>query len=223
MKHFFLFFILIVKVFPVFAMYLGNPVHPSFPKKGFFSQDKYPFTAQVAYVKDHVFKKAFKPLELTRNANQARLTANWQNFLEIFVSAGEEKIGFKNEKASELRRGVLNWSLGGRALLIEWGSLSFCASGGYLTSYPEIDAQSCRYSEWEIGLGLAKSVDFFSFYALGGFSKGFLYFSDARFVSSQPYLLALGASFFTKKGFSANGELRFFGEKALGFDFEFKF
>jgi len=207
-------------------MYLGNPANPSFTQKGFFTQDKYLLSAKLAYIKDHVFKKSFKtlePLELTRNANQACITANWKNFLELFAAIGQEKIGYKQEKASQLRHAVLDWSLGGRALIIEWGSVALCASGGYLTAYPEIRRMPSKYTEWEIALGLVKNVEFFSFYALGGFSRGFLYLQDQRLQTENPFLLALGASFFTKKGLCANGELRFFGETALGFDFEFKF
>lgn len=226
-KQKFFFLYLCLKTLPVFCLYLGNPASPSMPQKGFFIKKDVPVSLKVSYAKDHVFTKNFKKdasLALTRNANLGVVTLNWTGYLELYGAAGQEKIGFKNEKAHLLKEAVLDWSIGGKAILIEWGKVALCTTGAYLTSYPNPDNHRNTYNEWEIGLGLARNIEYFSLYALGGFSKAY-YSLDHQIAlkNTNPFLLALGASFFTKKAFVMNGELRFFGETALGFDFAFRF
>lgn len=209
-----------------FSLYLGNPASPDMPCCGLFLNQEFVLGAKAAYAKDRVFSKKFSrnpTLELTRNANMAVVVINWKNFLELYGAIGQEKIGFKQETASLLKEAVLDWSFGGKAIIIEWGSVSLCGTGAYLESYPRSFRTYNTYQEWEIGLGLTRKIDYFSLYALGGFSKAYLSYDKILLKNINPFLLALGASFFTKKGFSANGELRFFSETALGFDFSLKF
>jgi hypothetical protein len=196
------------------------------PCRGLFLNQEFALGAKAAYAKDHVFSKKFSrnsALELARNANMAVVVINWKNFLELYGAIGQEKIGFKQEMASLLKEAVLDWSCGGKAILIQWGNLSLCGAGAYLESYPRSFHTYNTYQEWEIGLGLTRKIDYFSLYALGGFSKAYLSYDKIFLKNINPFLLALGSSFFTKKGFSANGELRFFSETALGFDFSLKF
>ncbi len=221
---FFLFFICF-NISRGFSLYLGNPLSPDMPSQGLFLNQELALGAKGAYAKDHVFSKKFSrnpTLELARNANMAVVVINWKNFLELYGAIGQEKIGFKQEKAALLKEAVLDWSCGGKAIFIQWGNLSLCGAGAYLESYPRSCGAYSTYQEWEIGLGLARKIDFFCLYALGGCSKAYLSYDKITLKNTNPFLLALGASFFTRKGFSANGELRFFSETALGFDFSLK-
>jgi hypothetical protein len=208
-----------------FSLYLGNPASPDMPYQGLFLHQELALGCKAAYAKDHVFSKKFSrnpTLELARKANMALVVINWKNFLELYGAIGQEKIGFKQETASLLKEAVLDWSFGGKAIIIEWGNISLCGAGAYLESYPRSWNSNNTYQEWEISLGLARNIDYFSLYALGGFSKAYLSYDKITLKNINPFLLALGVSFFTKKGFSANGELRFFSETALGFEFSLK-
>ena len=220
-------FLIFLHLPKVFSLYLGNPAAASFPDRGMFIATNYALGISVAYAKDHVFKKKFHAnpsLELVRNANHAVALFNWNQRIEFYGAVGEESIGFKNQTAQTLKEKAIDWSIGGSAVLMEWGKICVCAAGAYLQTYPPAGSHSNLYQEWEIGLSLCKRIDYFSFYALGGFSKAYYRYRNDEFLkSAHPFLLSLGASFFTKKAFSMNGELRFFGETALGFDFAFKF
>ena len=205
-----------------YCQYLSNPSSPAFPWKGFFISDEAFFGLKIGYQKDRVFKKEFKNsmLELARNANQGVATLNFNDRVEVFGVVGEDKINI--EKTGLLKKNSFEWGAGMKSILLSADTLFFSLAAGYLVSYLPKDFLFESNKEWQLELSLCKRIEYFTFYASGAYSKGFLKGYPEKISTSNPYILIVGGSFFTKNGFSMNGELRFFGELGLGFDFNIR-
>lgn len=237
-KIFYAFFVVVVC--KVHGLYQGNPSSCDFPQLGFFISEESAISAKLGYQIDSVFNRKMEIMNqrldvkrLSSLANEAVLTLNVVDRLEIFTTLGVMKMSLKRKTLSKTNielqsNNSFTWSIGGRALLIFWDKTSLGVAGGYLVSYPHFEHRAShhsKYNEWQVELALSQKIDPVSFYLGGSYSYSQLGVTnlDIIYKSRNNLSMVIGCSIFANKGFSTNIEAKFFGEISLGGSLDFRF
>lgn len=234
------------------ALFLGNPDHPELVEQGMWMCN-YPWVGgDLGYQLDHVFNRRVKPQSGSGEAigpfkmrfNQGIVTVSGLNRAEIYTSLGIVEMDFTGRS----RMGSLTqfqtddrftWGIGGRVILSEWQGIVFGVEGAYqqaqfhfsptqqLAGIASAIKAGMHYHEWQLGAGMATTVDWFTPYIAAKYSAfiGNMHSGGDRLKlrSIEHFGLVLGFSLAAKRAFSLTVEARLFDEESISGAWSFKF
>lgn len=203
---------------PLLAMYQSNPMAPELIDEGFVLSPEYFLGLKVGYQFDQVFNRYMGVTNSSGHvddssifANRGVVTANIMDRVEVWGSGGAAIFHFSNQvnptpdiggPAQKIDYKTNNdwiWGVGGRAAIVSWNNVSLGASASYQASSPKVrwntnngvpfsSKARFRYSEWQVGIGVAYKIQMFIPYLGGTYSmaKACLHHIPAGAIQSSP-------------------------------------
>ena len=264
MKKIFCIFVYLIISKSLLALPCGNPSSPHIIEEGFIISPASWVNCRMGYEGNFVSNRRLEKSEFNNridnfeiDMNAGSFTVNVQNRLDLFVIVGESRFQSywrfmeMDETPSRVEfetKYRLAWAGGGRAVFFDWGKVSLGLEGRYLSSNPnilwltkngapvEFDKTKCRYSEWQLDLGITYQADLFIPYLGIKYSKakakvknidevviGELETNYISMKSRRKVGMMVGCGISNGKYFLLNIEARLFDEDAASVSGEFRF
>lgn len=243
----------------VHALYSGNPDEAELLDGGLFLPRDDSFGVKLGYQGDLVFDRKMHATSgvqgdvdtFESRMNQAVLSVNFMNRLELFGSAGSMKayLSFRPNEEGKRREfqthEQFTWGGGGRALLLNWGNAHVGASGSYQYAKLPINWDAVngetfsshatmKYWEWQAAGLIAYRVEIFDPYAGVSYSSAeailyhigedlHLHHKRVKMKNRERIGLILGCSLTASRVVDLNIEVRLFDEEAVSIAGNMKF
>ena len=263
-KYLFFFFSLIV-CNVVFPLPSNNPSSPHIIEEGVCVSSASWADFRIGYEGNFVANRRMRKANITNDRidnfaldmNGGSFTLNIQKRFDMYAIGGEARIKSywryteANQSISRIDMETkYHWAYAGgaRAVFFEWGNTSLGMGGRYFVTHPRIlwmtkngeplvfDKAKCRYSEWQIDLGVSYLVDIFIPYLGVKYSWAKARVSSIpgqviadeednrlRMKSRRKVGMMVGCSVSSGKIFFLNIEARLFDEEAATVTGEFCF
>jgi major outer membrane protein len=251
MKKIFSTLLLIVLFANAHALYLGNPDSPDAVPEGFFIPEDAFIGVKAGYQVDYVFDKGLKSYagasarvdQFQAMLNQGVITFDLVERIEVYGSVGAMEASFSHRPGPEHYRreyqtnDKLTWGVGGRILIYQWREISLGLAGGFQWANPDIKWDSLNgeafttgakmlYREWQVGLGISRTVDMFIPYGAIKYSNVSarvvslrsnldLDTSHFRMTNRDHFGIVLGCTLTPGRYFDVTVESRMIDEQAL--------
>lgn len=258
-------FILLLPLFSLklLAFEADSPASPSIIKDGFLTSSGAWGSIRTGYEGDFILnarmeKNGFGRVDSFKyDSNSGVAVLNLMKRLDIFgiFGAGHVKANWRIEpEANSFSRIEIEtknsfaWSIKAKAILFEWGNTSLGFGGRYGSCRPALSwmtkngelldssGASLHFKEWQVDLGVAHKIDFFTPYVSAKYSRAtaFLFTQQSEAVSDsglpslkmhnrQRFGAVIGCDLSNGKIFRLNLEARLFDEEALSASAEFRF
>lgn len=242
---------------------MGNPYLPEIPEKGFFLDKDFPLSIKAGYQGSFVAQRqldlkgeSISPLpqreSLTYHVNMGVVSVGFYDRVEAYAGLGVGKFLMSGPIDFSIVRSASNenflWEGGGRVLLIFWKGTSLGVSAGYQRAGPDMDwltindapgstkGSELNYSQWQVAIGIAHKIGFFSPYIGGSYSyvkykigtpvyKTILHDtkSSKTYQNKKKLSLIVGASLTATEIINLDIEIKTFAEKSLTISSCFRF
>lgn len=232
------------------ALYVGNFAEPQLIDKGFFLPQDTLFDVKIGYQQDWVYDRRLQAYDQIDNKidrftywmQQGVVAINFLDRLEAYGSIGYFTADFwlrpsaDNERQQYETDQKVTFGGGAKLILMQWGETAFGIDGKMQYSAPRIKWVTINgvsehtqahlvYREWQVGVGLAHTVDFLTPYLGGTYSqvhthigklqKDIFSFISFREKNIEKFGLVVGCGISTGKKVDLNLEARMFNEEAF--------